>query len=134
MGKKFQRINAIIEEVVFVLTVFLFTFLIQTSAQAAQPQLAAGEFHTLGLKSDGTVVAVGNNVYGERDVSSWSSIAQVASFRWHTLSLKPDGTAVAVGDNSYGQCNVSSWNLKPDDTNSGDKKKIPAGVLNLLFE
>ena len=28
-------------------------------------QVAAGEWHTVGLKSDGTVVAVGSNIYGQ---------------------------------------------------------------------
>ena len=33
--------------------------------------LAAGHRHTVGLKSDGTVTAVGDNKYGQCDVSSW---------------------------------------------------------------
>ena len=35
--------------------------------------------HTVGLKSDGTVVAVGYNDYGQLNVGSWSSIVQVAA-------------------------------------------------------
>ena len=35
-------------------------------------QVAAGFEHTVGLKSDGTVVAVGNNVGGQLNVGSWS--------------------------------------------------------------
>jgi alpha-tubulin suppressor-like RCC1 family protein len=34
-------------------------------------QVAAGYWHTVGLKSDGTVVAVGLNSYGQRNVGSW---------------------------------------------------------------
>jgi alpha-tubulin suppressor-like RCC1 family protein len=33
--------------------------------------VAAGEYYTLGLKSDGTVVAVGSNYYGQCDVGGW---------------------------------------------------------------
>jgi len=33
--------------------------------------VSAGEFHTVGLKSDGTVVAAGWNGYGQCDVSGW---------------------------------------------------------------
>ena len=36
--------------------------------------IAAGSKHTLGLKSDGTVVAVGDNEYGQYDVSGWRGI------------------------------------------------------------
>ncbi|MEH7753854.1 RCC1 domain-containing protein, partial [Bacillus toyonensis] len=36
--------------------------------------IAAGCAHTVGLKSDGTVVAVGNNEFGQCDVGSWSGI------------------------------------------------------------
>lgn len=36
--------------------------------------IAAGRRHTVGLKSDGTVVAVGNNEYGQCDVCGWRGI------------------------------------------------------------
>ncbi|RED52826.1 Regulator of Chromosome Condensation (RCC1) repeat protein [Cohnella lupini] len=36
--------------------------------------IAAGRRHTVGLKSDGTVVAVGDNEYGQCDVSGWRGI------------------------------------------------------------
>lgn len=37
--------------------------------------LSAGLNHTLGLRADGTVVAVGNNEYGRRGVGDWTDIA-----------------------------------------------------------
>ncbi len=66
-------------------------------------------YHTVGLKTDGTVVAVGANGYGQCNVSSWTDIAAVSTGYCHTVGLKSDGTVVAVGANGYGQCNVSSW-------------------------
>ena len=66
-------------------------------------------YHTVGLKSDGTVVAVGDNSYGQLDVGSWSNIVQVAAGDVHTVGLKSDGTVVAVGWNDYGQLDVGSW-------------------------
>ncbi|MBU3190355.1 hypothetical protein K9O30_14280 [Clostridium bowmanii] len=36
--------------------------------------LTAGRRHDLGLKSDGTVVAVGDNEYGQCDVRGWGGI------------------------------------------------------------
>ena len=55
-------------------------------------------YHTVGLKSDGTVVAVGNNIDGQLNVGSWTDIVQVAAGRYHTVGLKSDGTVVAVGE------------------------------------
>jgi len=66
----------------------------------------------LGVKSDGKVVAAGNNYLGRCDVSTWTGIGQVAVGYYHTVGLKSDGTVVAVGQNYYGQCNIDDWDLK----------------------
>ena len=67
-----------------------------------------GSLYTVGLKSDGTVVAVGYDM-GQLNVGSWTDIVQVAAGSNHTVGLKSDGTVVAVGNNYYGQLNVDSW-------------------------
>jgi len=72
-------------------------------------QVDAGAHHTVGLKDDGTVAAVGWNGYGECNVGGWLDITQVAAGSYHTVGLKSDGTAVAVGNNNHGQCNVGGW-------------------------
>ena len=72
-------------------------------------KISAGSGHTVGLKSDGTIVAVGLNSYGQCNVSGWDDIVAISARYWHTVGLKSDGTIVAVGLNSYGQCNVSGW-------------------------
>lgn len=36
--------------------------------------ISAGKYHTVGLKSDGTVVAVGENDDGQCNVSKWENI------------------------------------------------------------
>ena len=76
-------------------------------------QVAAGGCHeyeyTVGVKSDGTVVAVGFNDDGQCDVDGWTDIVQVAAGDEHTVGLKSDGTVVAVGRNDVGQCNVARW-------------------------
>jgi len=69
----------------------------------------AAWYHTVGVKDDGTVVAVGDNDCGRCNVSGWGNITQVAAGRWHTVGLKSDGTVVAVGYKSSGQCDVGSW-------------------------
>ena len=80
-----------------------------TANFAVESMVAAGGYHTVGLQSDGTVVATGDNESGQCDVGDWENIIQVAAGELHTVGLKTDGTVVAVGDNSYGQCNVSGW-------------------------
>ena len=44
------------------------------SEAMAQRYDSGGRCHTVGLKSDGTVVAVGNNEFGQCDVGSWRDI------------------------------------------------------------
>ena len=66
---------------------------------------------TVGLKSDGTVVACGNNYYGQCNVSGWTDVVEIAADSWYTVGLKSDGTVVACGDNENGQCDVSGWKL-----------------------
>jgi alpha-tubulin suppressor-like RCC1 family protein len=74
--------------------------------------IAAGRRHTVGLKSDGTVTAVGDNKYGQCNVSGWLDIVGVAAGnvhmatntgKAHTIGLKSDGTVAAVGWNKLDQ-------------------------------
>ena len=61
--------------------------------------LIFNKFFLVGLRMDGTVVAVGNNEYGQCDVSGWTDIVSVAAGGAYTIGLKADGTVVAVGKN-----------------------------------
>ena len=72
-------------------------------------QVAAGCWHTVGLKNDGTVVAVGYCGYDLCNVGSWTDIIQVSAGHFHTVGLKANGTVLAVGWNDDGQCNIGSW-------------------------
>jgi alpha-tubulin suppressor-like RCC1 family protein len=72
-----------------------------------------GRRHTIGLKSDGTVLGVGDNKYGQCNVSVWRDIVAVSAdnihmatntCNAHTIGLKSDDTVAAVGNNRYGQC------------------------------
>ena len=71
--------------------------------------IAAGGWHSLALTSDGTVVAWGNNSYGQSTVpSGLSGMVAIAAEDVHSLALKSDGTVVAWGDNYRGQSTVPS--------------------------
>ncbi len=73
--------------------------------------VAAGYGHTVGLRSDGGMIAVGDTdrYYGQCDVDGWTDITQVAAGYAHTAGLKEDGTVVAVGYTYHGECNVDDW-------------------------
>jgi twitching motility protein PilT len=60
------------------------------------PKIAAGSSHTLGLKADGIVVAVGYNGSGQLSVSTWDSIIDVKGGSGHTVALRIDGTLRAL--------------------------------------
>ena len=76
--------------------------------------ISTGNFHTVGLKADGTVVATkytGDTkcYFGEGDVQDWTDIVAVSAGTSHTVGLKSEGTVITVGSNKKGQCNVESW-------------------------
>lgn len=84
-----------------------------------QSFIAAGSNHTVGLRSDGTVISTRytgfkRNYHGQCDVSDWTDIISVAVGQDHTVGLKKDGTVIAtkyIGNqgNYHGECNVDSW-------------------------
>ncbi len=58
----------------------------------------------LGRAQTGTVVAWGDNLYGEIIVpAGLSNVIAVAAGTWHSLALKSDGTVTAWGRKDYGQ-------------------------------
>ena len=66
--------------------------------------VAGGAYHSLALKSDGSVVAWGWNSSGQTNVPAFlSNVLAIAAGGSNSLALKSDGTVVAWGDNTYGQ-------------------------------
>ncbi|MBO5557071.1 MAG: hypothetical protein J5927_07790, partial [Oscillospiraceae bacterium] len=61
----------------------------------------------LGLRRDGTVVAAGNNDYGQCQVAGWTDVIQISAGAGHAVGLKRDGTVLAAGDNMFGQREVA---------------------------
>ncbi|MBR6782493.1 MAG: hypothetical protein IKM33_04775 [Clostridia bacterium] len=72
-------------------------------------QVACGHEHTVALRSDGRVFAVGANPDGRCNTRKWRDVQYVACGVRHTVALRADGTCVATGDNRYGQCDLSLW-------------------------
>ena len=70
---------------------------------------SVGEYHTVALLTDGTVIAAGDNSYEECEVSDWKDITEIACGQEHTVGLKDNGTVLVTGGNHLGQCEVSEW-------------------------
>ncbi len=89
-----------------------------------QSRVAAARRHSLGLRRDGTVVAVGTGASGELDVHEWTGIVSVAAGnvhsapntgRSHGVGLGAGGTVRATGWNDDGQC-VHQWSAAAHPT------------------
>ena len=69
--------------------------------------VAAGDYYSLALKTDGTVVGWGNNLYGQTNGAASVTNAVAVAAGWdHSLALKTDGSVVAWGYNGNGQTSV----------------------------
>ena len=71
--------------------------------------ISSGLTHTVALNPDGTVVAVGENKYGECDVQYWIDMVEVSAGTNYTIGLRDNNTVMALGDNNNGQCNIWKW-------------------------
>ena len=71
--------------------------------------ISVGGTHIVAIKSDGTVVAVGNNEDRQCEVDDWTDIVSVSAGNGFTVGLRKDGTVVAVGYDDNGRLNVGQW-------------------------
>jgi hypothetical protein len=69
--------------------------------------IAAGDFHALALRSDGTVIGWGDNLSGQASPPhGLKDVKAIAAGGFHSLALRKDGSVVAWGRNDFGQCKV----------------------------
>ena len=116
--------------------------------------ISEGGGHSLALKVNGTVVAWGNNTYGEASIPvGLSNVIAIAAGGYHSLALRANGTVVAWGRNIEGQTNVPiglsnivaiaaggyhSLALKSNGTvvawglNYYGQTNVPAGLTNVM--
>ncbi len=83
---------------------------IRNRLKTAQGIIAAGGTHNIGLRSNGMVLAAGDNSDDQCNINGWSDVFSVTVGYTHTVGLKVNGTVFAVGNNLYGQCDVDDWN------------------------
>lgn len=83
---------------------------IRTNAPTGLPDIkaiAAGYQHALALRSNGTVIAWGDNSLGQTNVSAnATSIVAIAAGEYHSLAVRSNGTVAAWGLNNNGQTTV----------------------------
>ncbi|MBE6607403.1 MAG: hypothetical protein E7633_02435 [Ruminococcaceae bacterium] len=65
--------------------------------------------HTVILLSDGSVIAFGDNSFGQCNVDLWSDVVAIDVGEYHTVALLADGSVKACGNRKYSQCSVSSY-------------------------
>ncbi len=123
----------------------------QPSVASNFTAIAAGEYHSIGVRDDGRVSAWGSNAGGQTNVpASLSNVAAVAAGAAHNLALKADGTVIAWGRNDFNQTNVpsaatnilaisaggqQSLALKKDGTViqwGQTNAPVPAGLTNII--
>ena len=74
--------------------------------------ISAGDRHTVGLKEDGTAIAVGRNDYGICEISEWTDLIAIGTGIFHTVGLRNDGSVVSTkftGEHYFGQGDVKDW-------------------------
>ncbi|OYU30968.1 MAG: hypothetical protein CFE39_10735 [Comamonadaceae bacterium PBBC2] len=121
--KAWARLGAVTLRLLFALTLLMGLCL--SAARAATVQTAAaGDNHTLVIRSDGSLWAWGDNRNGQlgngknlpsaSPVNVGSGFAQVAAAGNYSLAIKTDGSLWAWGDNSKGQ--LGNGSLKQTNT------------------
>ncbi len=112
--------------------------------------VSCGQFHTLFVKSDGSLWAMGQNLNGELGNGTYDStnvpqeivptgVVAVSAGGLHSLFLKSDGSLWAMGDNVNGQLGDGSFEGLAFKTNlpemivPGGVKAISAGLYHSLF-
>ena len=93
-------------------------------ANVAVGAVGAGQYHSIELKTDGTVVAWGGNGAWTNVPPGLSNAVAVAAGGYHCLALKEDGTVFAWGNNSDGQTNVPADLLGVVAVSAGDRHSM----------
>lgn len=83
--------------------------IIAISAGGGKPGVKGEQGHTVGLKSNGEVVAVGDNTNGQCEVSGWKNIVAISAGAFHTVGLTCDGKVVTTQTSGDSLETISQW-------------------------
>ena len=98
---------------------YSFSFITEGSVELEQ--VVGGGTHSFALMSDKSIMAWGNNSYGQLGIGNTthqflpvdvvvSDVKQVAAANYHSLILLNDGTVLAAGRNDFGQLGLGDFN------------------------
>jgi alpha-tubulin suppressor-like RCC1 family protein len=122
--------------------------LLQVLTSGAQPvtNVAAGAYHSLFLKGDGSLWAMGYNYFGELGNGTYnntnrpeqivpSNVTAIAAGAYHSLILKSDGSLWAMGFNEDGELGDGTYNNtnRPEMIMASNVTAIAAGAYHSLF-
>lgn len=71
--------------------------------------VACGNWHFVGLHTDGTVIGAGKKMCHLEEVSMWESVKAIACSRYGTVGLCDDGTVVSCGFPKAVADELASW-------------------------
>ena len=71
----------------------------------AYASISSGQYHTCGLRPDGSAVCCGGGIYdyGQASPPSDEVFVSISSCNFHTCGVRADGTALCWGRNNLGQ-------------------------------
>ena len=69
--------------------------------------VSAGTYFTIGLKADGTLIAVGDNQYGQCNVTGLENIIAIDCGGYSSIAVTKNGRLVVFGSNSDGQLEIT---------------------------
>ena len=84
--------------------------------------VAAGLYHSLALRADGSLVGWGWNDYGQAQAPE-GEFTTMAGGTWHSVALRRNGTLCGFGKNEFGEC---------DAPEGDDFIAVAAGLENSL--
>ena len=120
-------------------------------------QIAAGGYHSIFLKNDGSLWAMGDNVYGQLGDGTFgiypnygsnhleqivaSNVTAIAAGYLHSLFLKSDGSLWTMGDNHFGESGDDTYSTNssynginlPEKIVASNAIAISAGYIHNLF-
>ena len=109
-------------------------------------EIAAGDYHSLFIKTDGSLWGMGGNWEGFLGDGTYngtnrpelivaSNVVAVAAGAAHSLFIKTDGSLWAMGNNDYGQLGDGTYNQtnRPELIVSSNVVAIAAGIQHSLF-
>ena len=79
------------------------------AASASRFQIARGPKHTIVLRPDGTVKAVGENKNGQCNVQDWTNITSIVTSQFYTIGLCENGTVRVASNNFLLRSRFNNW-------------------------